>query len=245
MYPTINILNHQISSYNLLILLSMLSGSIFIVLYLVLRLKVKWYRSLLCCIFVVFIISYTGTKLLHCVEELNFTSFFTTFGGTSLFGSIYLAPLSVLAVHYFGKVNFKKSFNAVALTIVLTLAIAKIGCLLNGCCYGIESPIGFINEGETIVRFPIQLVESLFNFTIFGVGLYLDFKFKDTAYPGLVVCFSYCLIRLFAEFLRDNNKYGGFISIGQIHCLIVITITVTTVAIYYKKSHKKLSTKEN
>ena len=86
------------------------------------------------------------------------------------------------------------------------IAIGRIGCFLRGCCYGTETNLPWgVDFGDSIMRHPTQIYES-----IFALGMFVYFQFtKKKAKPGyqfwqlLVFYFSY---RFLSEFIRTEPK---------------------------------------
>jgi prolipoprotein diacylglyceryltransferase len=67
-------------------------------------------------------------------------------GGIVLYGGV-LAGVGLFIVAYYGYlrrvgVHFWKLADAVAPTLALGIALGRVGCLLNGCCYGHVAPEG-------------------------------------------------------------------------------------------------------
>ncbi len=117
--------------------------------------------------------------------------------------------------------------------------IARIGCFLAGCCYGIESEFGFCAHGNTIVpevndvtRFPVQLLEAGCN--LFLVLVLLCLLKRSEKFPLLrgkllyVYLISYGAIRFFDEFLRGDEIRGfvGIFSTSQWISIISVTVSI-------------------
>ena len=118
----------------------------------------------------------------------------------------------------------------------------RIGCLLAGCCYGIESfwVIHFPFDAEEIFKVPIQAFESIFNFTLLiGLLLYEKIKAKDyLLLPKYLFCYS--IFRFFIEFFKSYNIRGiwnGLLTLQWISLVIFIIV----VFVFLKKSLKILS----
>ncbi len=91
--------------------------------------------------------------------------------------------------------------------LVLAHAFGRIGCLLNGCCYGkfTSLPWGIRFPGEELRRHPTQLYEALALLAIFFLLKRLE---RRAPRPGTVLLaygLSYALWRFFVEFLRADN----------------------------------------
>lgn len=97
----------------------------------------------------------------------------------------------------------------------------RIGCFLGGCCYGVESEIGFTIHNNTINpaindinRFPIQLVESACCFILFFVLLTL-FR-KGVLHSRLIYIYmlTYPVIRFITEFFRGDVIRGIYFGLS-------------------------------
>jgi len=90
-----------------------------------------------------------------------------------------------------------------------SLAVGRIGCFLNGCCYGRPAPWGIVfpGVGDGIPRMPTQLFEAAGGIAI-GVAL----LFVPPPVParrgrvfGLFLA-AYSVMRFALEFLRDDPR---------------------------------------
>lgn len=110
--------------------------------------------------------------------------------------------------------------DAFALALPLGQALGRVGCFLNGCCYGTptQSPLGVVMHGAA--RHPVQLYEA-------GLDLALAaalFLIRETPRPEghlfrryLV---GYALIRLIMEWFRGDPSIDiGPLSLVQVVCL--------------------------
>ncbi|MFP4052319.1 MAG: prolipoprotein diacylglyceryl transferase family protein [Phycisphaerae bacterium] len=87
-----------------------------------------------------------GARLAYIIE--NWDSFFLagqadlrgmlniTSGGLIYFGGVVLATLMVLGYLYVKKLPLRRYLDIVAASMMLGLAFGRMGCFLNGCCYG-------------------------------------------------------------------------------------------------------------
>lgn len=98
-----------------------------------------------------------GARLSHVLE--NFSSYFgegvglweglgaainLRRGGLTYYGGFLLATPACLLFAYWKKIPLLRGMDVIAPCLVLGLAIGRIGCLLNGCCWGVvcERPVG-------------------------------------------------------------------------------------------------------
>ena len=76
----------------------------------------------------------------HSGQLLLRESFFSVInfaqGGLTVFGSIIGGIVAALIFMYFNKMPVFRTFDIMAPATILGIAIGRIGCLLNGCCFG-------------------------------------------------------------------------------------------------------------
>ncbi len=122
--------------------------------------------------------------------------------------------------------------DLLAVCIPLFHAISRIGCFFSGCCFGREYDGLFhvlyttqLADGvDTSLRFPVQLLEAVFEFTVFGYLFWLSRK-PDWHQRHLLVRYLqiYSIGRFFLEFLRGDIERGVIrgISFSQaISCIL-------------------------
>lgn len=108
--------------------------------------------------------------------------------------------------------------------LALSYALVRIGCFLNGCCYGMPTgtEYGVLFPGvDNLLRHPTQLYSSLLNFILF---IYLLWLFPRRKFPGqvfLAYLMGYSVYRFIVEFFRFSLiNYGPF-TMGQIYTMIM------------------------
>lgn len=102
-------------------------------------------------------------------------------------------------------VSVRDTLDMLAPNVFLVIAFGKIGCHINGCCFGIECGFGIervLDKKPTHV-FPVQLLEAGLIFLMLILVYFLKqrpFYRRGMAYPLTAAC--YCVIRFGVEFLR-------------------------------------------
>ncbi|MFA0732762.1 MAG: hypothetical protein LKKZDAJK_001114 [Candidatus Fervidibacter sp.] len=130
-------------------------------------------------------------------------------GGLSFHGAVLGGVMGVGWVCHRYRVAFAEVADALAPSLALGHIFGRIGCFLNGCCYGTPTtlPIGVIFHNpalgiDTLPSHPAQLYEA--------AGLLLLFvslvRYRRSApYDGAVFALwlmGYSLLRFFVEFVR-------------------------------------------
>lgn len=185
-----------------------------------------------------------GARLFYVVEHWSYyaqqpASILKVWeGGLMFFGGLLIACASLIVFIRLQKKPLAEVLDVVVTAVPLGHAIGRMGCFLNGCCYGRTSdsclsvtfPHGSIPWSEQLqgglisaeaVRslpvLPSQLFESALNFIIFIVLLLL---FKRRRHPGSQVAaymMMYPVARFILELSRaDERLHFGWFSISQV-----------------------------
>jgi phosphatidylglycerol:prolipoprotein diacylglycerol transferase len=105
-------------------------------------------------------------------------------GGLVFYGGLILA---ILAVVVWARRKGEHPLDVLdfAMTgLPLGHAFGRVGCFINGCCYGAPAGVGWATEAAGVLRHPIQLYEVLFN-----VGFYvvLNAGYSRRPRPGTLL----------------------------------------------------------
>jgi len=156
-------------------------------------------------------------------------------GGMVLYGGLIFSL--AFSIYYIRAHNlpFSKIAGCAAPAVAFGLGIGRVGCFLNGCCYGIPSKFGFvfpptspagkIFPNQTL--FPTQLLSS-FNLSLMGLVLHL-FKKRGIARGRLIILFLifYSAHRFFIEFLRaDTHPLVLNLTLFQVISIILVTFSL-------------------
>jgi len=189
------------------------------------------------------LVNYRNTiYVLENIKQMNIIiALVKIFNGRAFYGGLFGALIIGFIIIKKDN-NYIKYFDIIAAGIPLFLFFAKLGCFFAGCCYGIQSKIGFryyntsLTETNDIIRFPVQLLESFFCIILF---LYLNYllinnKFKNKLlYLFLLI---YSTGRFFIEYLRGDTSGGiWFLSTAQIISILIILVVLIKFLILDKK----------
>ena len=123
--------------------------------------------------------------------------------------------------------------DVLAPSIALGHAIGRIGCLMNGCCYGrpTQLPWGicFPPDHATagVPVHPTQIYEAVLNF---GIYLFLARCYRARKFPGQIFALYlifYALIRLFVEVFRGDypiRYLGGVATPAQLLSVAILAL---------------------
>lgn len=157
-----------------------------------------------------------GSKILYFLTMFPTQENFTLEGLAILFiqsGYVFYGGLfgTLIALKIFARYT-QKDFNNILQMATPALPLfhgfGRIGCFLAGCCYGIEfeSPINFLNV-ILFYNLPTQLIESLFEFLMFGFLLHVEKKFPSADILKIYLL-NYAVFRFVIEFFRADMDRG-------------------------------------
>lgn len=157
----------------------------------------------------------------------------------ALTGGIYLKKKGCLTPEY---------TDVSALASPLFHLFGRLGCFFSGCCFGVESPVGFvyhhclIPEANGVSRFPVQLVEAFANLCIFLILFILLKKGKAKGQLFTLYLLTYPVCRFILEFFRGDTYRGIFygLSTSQWISIVLFLFGLLRLFTFYRKK-KKLS----
>ncbi|ACY16985.1 prolipoprotein diacylglyceryl transferase [Haliangium ochraceum] len=162
-----------------------------------------------------------------CLAALKFWQ-----GGLTFYGGLLLAvPGGIWFVRRRG-LPLGQVLDIAAPCVMLGLGLGRIGCFLNGCCYGevTAGPLGVLFPGRVLPVHPTQLYEALGALVLFA-ALLLAVRAGGRlvrARAGAlfaVMLMSYGVLRFALEWLRDDPRGSlGALSTSQAISLPLIAL---------------------
>lgn len=140
-------------------------------------------------------------------------------GGLMFFGGFILALAIGILYARHKKMPLLKMLDAVTPAIVLGEALTRIGCFLNGCCFGkpTNSFLGVIFPHDSAAGYtfscpihPTQVYSSFAGLVLFIAALILEKRhLKDGLLFGIIMTF-YALFRFGIDFVRYYENPSNF-----------------------------------
>lgn len=129
---------------------------------------------------------------------------FPEVGGKTIVGGLIGGYFGVVIAKKFLKVK-RSTGDLFAPGLALGIAIGRVGCFLNGCCYGISShlPWAVMFKGE--LRHPTQIYESLFCFMLFIFLWLIRKRVNKEGDLFKIFLLIYAFFRFWVEFLRADK----------------------------------------
>lgn len=167
-------------------------------------------------------------------------------GGLVLYGGIILATLTYFAMCRKNRIDSLKFGDAVVPTVFVGIAFGRLGCFLNGCCYGnacdlpwaVQFPqesaawsamakSGFLmpDSLQTMPLHPTQLYSTINGIVLALIMLaYYRYRKGDGSVVALALIL-YPISRIGLEILRNDEgvQFGTGLTISQLFSLGVVT----------------------
>lgn len=193
-----------------------------------------------------------GAKLLYILTQikdiindpsvlLQVSEGFVVYGG--IIGGIFSGYLFTRK----HKLNFLEYFDIVMPSIALAQGFGRIGCLLAGCCYGLEtkSPFNLVfphsdYAPSDIHLIPTQPISSILNFLNFGVLVLISRRTKAHGQVAGFYLIFYSAGRFIIEFFRGDLERGqiGNLSTSQFISVFLFLIGIAIVILCGFKAKK-------
>lgn len=235
MHPFFDILGHQISGYAVMGLIGFAAAVLFL---LIMCRRARFSFDDAIYIFVIAMIGVMiGAKILYLItaipeiirnralitsDPLHYIRAYLS-GGMVFYGGLLGGLLAAAwAARYF-HIDLPNHFDIFVPAIPLFAGFGRMGCLMEGCCYGKETDSVFhvvfqqsLFAPNNVPLIPTQLYEAIFDFVLFVVLVYLGRDQERASHLLNVYLFSYASFRFLIEFFRGDLIRGvWFLSTSQ------------------------------
>ena len=123
-------------------------------------------------------------------------------GEMRIYGAVFFLPVFCFMVSLILKIKVYETFDIITISAVITFAVARINCLISGCCSGV-----YIEKLG--IDFPVREIEIFYYFLFWNfIGIkVIKNKSNGIVYPLYLL--SYGLLRFALEFVRNNDPVFG------------------------------------
>ena len=188
-----------------------------------------------------------GARALHIILDFRyyinhpFEIIMLNRGGLAFHGGLLTG---IISAWFFIKRNgmpLWKTADIIIPYVALGQAIGRIGCFLNGCCYGTPTylPLGIRLPGHILRLHPTQLYSSIFLFLAFIAlkKLYRKKRFNGTVFFSYFIIFSFG--RFFIDFFRGDLKIVFFgLKTSQIISIFIFFTSFASLALMKRRRER-------
>lgn len=219
--------------------------------------------------FIVLVASLVGSRFFYVIYHLEefsdnlldiinpFQSGYVGIAGLSMMGGVVLAIVSAFAFFYFKRKSPWPVFDVMMPMFALGIGLTRIGCFLNGCCYGLpthgscgvvfpeESLAGYMNPGIPLI--PTQLYEAAAGVVILALVLWSEKYRKFDGHSFWITVGLYSAWRFIIDFYRYYEPSMVAATIGgqnfsrnQALSLVMFLGSIAAYLIMYARNNKRV-----
>lgn len=231
MLPTFSLLGIEFNTFPFVIFLALIAS---VTTFLCARKYKKFYRIIvlkLCLPILAF--AAIGARLFSAITLISKSdqSFWRNllYGGSVFYGGVIGGAVGLLIVCVRKQYEFLVFSDLFVTILPVGHAIGRLGCYLNGCCYGslyngIFAVNFAVNGVETMV-FPTWFFEAGFCLALFAYFQYIH-KNNATGVRTAIYFISYSVYRYLIEFMRGDEIRGhiGLLSSSQLISIFMLLL---------------------
>jgi|GEM_PF-359477 phosphatidylglycerol:prolipoprotein diacylglycerol transferase len=194
-----------------------------------------------------------GVYKLKELRDMLFSAVNLPDGGLVWYGGIVTGVLTAMWLSRKRNISFLQIGDVLVPSLLLGLAFGRVGCFLNGCCYGdrcslpwgVHFPMGSVPDMDLVVRgflaadqssslllHPTQLYSSINAFILFFLtSTYFYYRPRNGSVMALAGL-TYAITRFTIEFLRDDEvgQFGTMLTISQWISIVMFVFSLAFAA---------------
>lgn len=163
-------------------------------------------------------------------------------GGIAVYGAIIASIITLLIFCKYKKIPAYDMMDCCCIGLILGQAVGRWGNFVNAEAYGTETTLpwrmSLTEAGRIIEVHPTFLYESLWDFAVFALLLYLFYRKRS--FSGKIFwnyLLWYGIGRFFIEGLRTDSLYIGPLRISQ--CVAVLSVIASVIMLIWLSKQNK------
>jgi len=178
----------------------------------------------------------------YVIDYTRYPRLIFTSEGLTIYGAVLGAALGIWIYSRVSRFPYGHVTDLLAPGIILAQAIGRVGCTINGCCYGlpISLPWGIVYTNPESYGYaasswlpsgmglhPTQVYEIIYNLIVFSVLFKLRGRLKPDGSLFALYLALYSAWRLGIGFLREGIPFLFGMQEAQFLAIIILIITVS------------------
>lgn len=161
--------------------------------------------------FILIVSGIIGARIFYVVENIGYylrnplEIIMLQKGGLAWFGGLILSGIACVWYLKRRKLPLYRMMDLVIPYVALGQAIGRIGCLLNGCCFGKISRFGIFFASHGHILIPTQAYSSISLLLIFIILRIMQERQHKPGEIFFIYLLLYAIKRFFIEFWRADN----------------------------------------
>lgn len=160
-------------------------------------------------------------------------------GGLSFYGAVIGGFISGILYGKKAKLPIWPLADVIVPWLALGYAIVRIGCLLNGCCYGIPATVPWALRcaaGDGILRHPTQIYAMIGSLGLFGMLLIVEKRKPFDGFLFWLYIGAYAVVRFVIEIYRESQILAfGWLRTTQVACVLLLLLAGFMIYRGYRK----------
>ena len=184
-----------------------------------------------------------GSRLFHVIDQWQYYIAhpwqIIGFEGLTVYGAVIGAVLAMLIYTWINKFSFWQIGDIVAPGAIVGQAIGRVGCLINGCCYGLVcdlpwsivygNPSSYARVGIPV--HPTQIYHIIWNLAGFAVLWLLRKRLKPEGSVFLLWLSLYAAGDLTIRLFREGEPFLFGMQQAQLIGVAILVVTVPLLAV--------------
>ncbi len=191
-------------------------------------------------------LAYVMTEYRYFLNSPWWEIFRVSSGGLAFHGGLIGGFLAGYGYTRYKKISTWKLADLVAPFIALGYSIVRIGCFLNGCCYGKITNVAWAlrcEANDTALRHPTQLYSMLGSFILFLILRRLRNHKQFDGFLFLLYIGLYSMMRFIVEIFRESPMVAPWLSLAQLVCIILGVLAFGLIGFLEWRVNAKLRSK--
>ncbi len=186
-----------------------------------------------------------GARLLHIIDKWQYYLYhpeqLLNFAGLAVWGAVLGGLLAILIFCLVKKISFWLLGDIAAPGAILGQTIGRMGCLINGCCFGLtcELPIAVIYSNPNsyapigVPLYPTQLFHIVWNLSAFIILWLLRNKLRPEGSLFLLWLIFFGTGDFVIRFFRESEPFLFNLPQAQVIDILIVLAAVTVMIVRY------------
>ncbi len=194
-----------------------------------------------------------GSRLFHIIDEWDYyianPRQIIGFEGQTIYGAVLGAMVGALIYSWVNKLSFWQLSDVIAPGAVLGQAIGRVGCIINGCCYGLPTSlpwaVTYTHPGSYaplgVAMHPAVVYQLIWNLLVFAILWKLRGRLKPEGCLLLLYLALYSVGDFGIRFFRESTPFLFGLPQAQVIGLAVLVVTVPWLVIRIRREKAVVS----
>ncbi|HPF98980.1 MAG TPA: prolipoprotein diacylglyceryl transferase [Kiritimatiellia bacterium] len=159
-------------------------------------------------------------------------------GGLIYYGGFIGAALGIILFARLRKLPLLSIADLAVSALPLGHALGRLGCFMNGCCYGLATTCRWAIFNADDYRYPVQLIEAALNIGVYLLLLRIYRRRKTNGMVLATYLMTYPVGRFLLEYLRGDQRmrWSGLDIAQEVSVVLFITGVILWLVLRRRKA---------